>query len=383
MNILEDSDFVYALGNFMADGSFYVSDRDYRFEFVDGSPYKDELVYSSGHINHIKSIFERLLSKKLHEIRQRENRFVLKFRDKNLASLFIKVLKIKSGPKDYTVDIPKRYVNTPFERIFWVGYLDGDGSIARDSRRIALESVSSKLINSFASYLEKQGIFYSKYKSKRADHFSYVVLIKTVSFRDFASKIGFYHPLKLKLLNEKLEKKDSFITNEPLNYEKILIDGNIIDYLKIFDDSVFIENGIDILRKYGYKKYHGQNVKLSDVASLMTQINKSKIEILKEINNYRFKKSKGSTNSVILPLYLDPILLKIARFIRIRPGNISFSKRYTESFNENFDQLLKDFKTIFDIDPKYTSKSEPLFCSGVLSDFFNSFIINKSKTIKT
>ena len=65
MNILEDSDFVYALGNFMADGSFYVSDRDYRFEFVDGSPYKDELVYSSGHINHIKSIFERLLSKKL------------------------------------------------------------------------------------------------------------------------------------------------------------------------------------------------------------------------------------------------------------------------------------------------------------------------------
>ena len=383
MDILDNPDFVYALGNFMADGSFYGSEGNYRFEFVDGSPYKKELNYSLEHISKIKKIFEQLTNKKLPEIRKRENRFVLSFRNKDLASLFMNSLGIKPGPKDYIVDIPHLYINTHLEKLFWIGYLDGDGSIARKSRRIALESVSSKIIESFAKYLKRQGILFSKYESKRGDHFSYVVLIKSVSFRDFAHRIGFSHPLKARLLEEKLKKKDSFVNNEPLNYERFLINGKFIDYTKIFDDSVFIENGIAILRKCGFNKYHSPNVKLSKISSFMAQEGKDKIEILKEINNYRFKKSKGSMNSVTLPLYFDPLLLKFAKFIRIRHGNVSFSKRYTKSFDENFEQLLKEFELIFNISPKFTGKNEPIFCSGVLSSFFNSFIINKSKTIKT
>ncbi len=383
MDVLDNPDFVYALGNFMADGCFYGSEGNYRFEFVDGSPYKNELNYSFKHISHIKNIFEKITNKKLPVVRQRENRFVLSFRNKELASLFINSLGIKPGPKDYIVDIPSRYKNTKFERLFWIGYLDGDGSIARKSRRIALESVSSKIIESFANYLKKQGIFFSKYKSKRADHFSYVVLIRSISFRDFANKIGFSHPLKSKLLAEKLKIKDFYISNSEPVYGHLLLKNKLIDYTAIFSDSIFIENGILLLRKYGYSKYHYPNVKLSEIVKIMNQAGKDKVEILREIVHFRFKKSKGSKHSVTLPPIFDNRLLKFAKFIRIKNGSISFSKRYTQSFGENFKVLINDFQEMFDISPKYTSKGELLFCSGVLTDFFNSFITNQSKTIKT
>lgn len=383
MNILYNPDFVYALGNFMADGSFYGREGDYRFEFVDGSPYKKELNYSYKHISIIKNIFEQLTNKKLPAIRQRENRFVLSFRNKDLAFLFINSLGIKPGPKDYTVDIPKLYLGKPLERLFWIGYLDGDGSIARNSKRIALESVSPKIMESFANYLKKQGIFFSEYTSKREDHFSYVILIRSVSFRDFAEKVGFSHPLKSKLLIEKLKVKDFYITNPEPTYKNLLLKGKLIDYTRLFDNSIFIENGLKIFRKYGYNKYHHSNVRFSEIISIMAQAGKDRLEILKEIANFRFKKSKGSKNSVTLPLLFEDKLLKFAKFIRIKSGQVSFSKRYTESFGEDFKILINDFQKMFDIFPKYTSKGELLFCSGVLSDFFKSFIINKSKAIKT
>lgn len=383
MNILNDQEFIYALGNFMADGSFYISDRGTRFEFVDGSPYKKELLFSLQHINHIKSIFERLLLKKLPPIAKRGNKYVLKFRSQELSAIFINELKIKPGPKDSIVNIPLLYKNTKLEKIFWIGYLDGDGSIARNSRRIALESTSSKLINSFGDYLKQQKIFYSKYCSKRGDHFSYVILIKTVSFRDFSNKIGFKHPLKAMLLQKKLRDKDFFVNNEMVNYKKYIIDKNLIDYTKIFDESIFLENGLALMRRYGYNKYHIKNIRLKEIVSLLNHSGKNKIEILKEINNYRFKKSKGSMNSIRLPLYFNKDLLEIAKLIRIKVGGISLSKRYTESFNKNFENILNKIETTFDISPKYTSKKEPLFCSGVLSDFFNSLVIDKSKAIKS
>ena len=383
MDILNNPDFAYALGNFMADGSFYGSEGNYRFEFSDGSPYKNELNYSLEHISKIKNIFEQLTNKKLPEIRKRENRFVLSFRNKDLAYLFINSLNIKPGPKDYIVDMPEQYLGTALERLFWIGYLDGDGSIARKSRRVALESVSSKIMKSFANYLKKQGMFFSEYKSQRGDHFSYVILIKSISFRDFAEKIGFLHPLKSKLLAEKLKLKDFYVTNPEPIYKNFLIKDNLIDYTLIFDNSVFIENGAKILRKYDHKGYHYPNTKLLEVISVMERAGKDKAEILKEINHFRFKKSKGSKNSVTLPLVFDNQLLKFAKFVRIKSGSISFSKRYSQSFGQDFRILVNDFQKIFDITPKYTSKGELLFCSGVLSDFFGKFIITKSKTIKT
>lgn len=145
---------------------------------------------------------EKSLNKSLPDLRQRGNRFVLSFRNRELVSLFLTTFKFSSGDKSKTIDIPQFYKDTELERSFWQGYLDGDGSIARNSRRIAVESMSNKIMLSFAIYLNKNKINFSSYNSKRFNEFSHVILIRSVSFRDFAEKVGFLHPLKVRLLKE-------------------------------------------------------------------------------------------------------------------------------------------------------------------------------------
>lgn len=377
---INNSDFAYFVGNFMADGSFYATKRgnnlSYRFEFVDGSPYSSELKYSLKHILKIKNFVESILEKSLGNVRKRGNKFVLSFRSKILSDLFMSVLKLSSGDKSKLVDIPLIYKNTKYEKYFWRGYLDGDGSIARQSKKVSLESMSSKLIDSFSEYLNKSGILHSKYKSKRGKMFSYVVVIRSVSFRDFAEKVGFCHPLKLKLLHEKLNLKDFFVNNS-LNLNGFIWEG-LIDYTQIFDDSIFIENGKELLNKYGGISKMS-NVQFHRFSSFIKNNAVSKNKLLLEINNLRFKKSKGSTNSVKLPLILDNELLRIAKYVRIRAGGITFSKRYIESFNDNFESILKITEDLFDIKPKYSCKNEPLFCSGVLADFFNKILEENKK----
>ncbi len=67
-------------------------------------------------------------------------------------------------------------------------------------------------------------------------------------------------------------------------------------------------------------------------------------------------------------------VLRIAKFVRLRVGGISFSKAYTESFGESFEEILRITEDVFDIKPRYTCKNEPIFCSGVLRDFFDAII---------
>lgn len=372
---INSSDFAYFLGNFMADGSFYQTKRkdniQYRFEFVDGSPYAKELKYSLKHILKIKQFVESILKKSLGKIRKRENRYILSFRSKVLSDLFLNNLKMSSGDKSKIVDLHKIYKNTKYEKDFWIGYLDGDGSISRQYKKISLESMSHKLIDSFSGYLNKNNILHSKYKSKRGEDFSYVVVIRSVSFKDFVEKIGFSHPLKAKLLREKLKLREFFIKNS-VDIDKFMAD-DLIDYTKIFGDLIFIENGRELLIKYD-KISKRQNVRFSSIISLINNNKISKKGLLLEVNNYRFKKSKGSTNSVKLPLISNEDLSRIAKYVRIRAGGISFSKRYIESFNENFNEIIGLTEKIFDIKPKYTCKKEPLFCSGVLADFFSKII---------
>lgn len=365
---INSNDFAYFLGNFMADGSFYKTKRKnnigYRFEFVDGSPYNKELKYSLEHIIKIKKLVETFIEKKLGSIRKRGNRFVLSFRSKSLTELFLKNLKLSAGDKSRIVDIPTIYKNTKYEKYFWIGYLDGDGSISRKNKKISLESMSHKLIDSFSEYLNKNNIFHSKYKSKRGKDFSYVIVIRSISFKDFAKKIGFFHPLKNKLLQEKLHLREFFVNNS-LEINRFITNG-LIDYTKFFDNSIFIVQGNEIITN----KQNTKNISFNKIVSVLESKGKSKEEILTELSKYRLKKSKGSTNSVKLPLIANKDLSRIAKYIRIRSGGISFSKRYINSFNDNFDYVIKTTERLFDIKPKYTSKNEPIFCSGVLADFF-------------
>ena len=370
MKSVFDHDFAYLIGNFMADGSFYISGKDPRFEFVDGSPYENELIFSLKHIQRIRKTLELFLDIKLPKIIKKKNKFILKFRNKKLAGLFVEKFGFSPGKKYKTINIPHFYLNSDYEKDFWIGFLDGDGSIARKSRKLSLESMSNLIIESFSTYLNKNNIFFSKYISKRGNDQSYVIVIKSVSFRDFASKIGFRHPLKSKLLFEKLKDKDFYTENELSKVRK----NDLINYVNFFDDSVFVEGGRKLLLKYGYNKSSRNNVKFNEIVLFFKSKGINDEKICMEIIKFRFKKSKGSVNSIKLPLRFNNSLIKIARFVRIRNGGITFSKRYIESFNGDYDDIIKTTSEIFDIEPKFTHKNEPIFCSGVLSDFFNKII---------
>lgn len=369
-----NKEFAYLIGNFSADGSFYLSGRTPRFEFVDGSPYEGELKYSFEHLCKIKKILESFLGKKLPPIIKKDKKYILKFRNSQLSNIFLQKFKFVCGKKYDTIDIPLIYKDTKYEKYFWIGYLDGDGSIARKSRKLSVESMSKKIIDSFSDYLTKKSILFSKYESKRLKENSHVIVIRSVSFRDFAREIGFDHPLKSRLLKQKLKDKDFYVMNKVL-YN---LDNKLIDYTKFFNDSVFVENGRNLLIKYGYTKYSRQNIKFNELVNFLAKKNLSKREILQEFMGLRFKKSKGSINSVKLPIYFNDDLFRISKYVRIRNGSISFSKKYTESFNENFIEIVKLTEEMFNIPPKFTCKNEPLFCSGVLSDFFNNLINKES-----
>lgn len=370
MKSVFNHDFAYLIGNFMADGSFYISGKAPRFEFVDGSTYKNELIFSLKHIQKIRKILELFLDTKLPKIIKRGNKFILRFRSKELVKLFVEKFGFSPGKKYKTIDIPTIYLNSDYEKDFWIGFLDGDGSIARKSRKLSLESMSSLIIESFSAYLNKKNILFSKYTSKRGNGQSHVIVIRSVSFRDFAKQIGFRHPLKSKLLYDKLKDKDFYVKNEVYG----LNNGDAINYIDFFDKTIFLEEGRKLLLKYGCNKYSRDNIKLNDIILFLKGKELDDKKICGEIVGFRFKKSKGSVNSVMLPLNFDMDIFKMAKFVRVRNGGISFSRRYIESYNENFESIVKMTSKVFDILPKYTCKDEPIFCSGVLSDFFNKII---------
>ena len=106
------------------------------------------------------------LNTKLPKIVKRGNKFTLKFRSNKLARLFVEKFDLSPGKKYKTIDIPSIYIDSKCEKDFWVGFLDGDGSIARKSRKLSLESMGSFIIDSFSVYLNKKNILFSKYTCK-------------------------------------------------------------------------------------------------------------------------------------------------------------------------------------------------------------------------
>jgi hypothetical protein len=153
-SIIMTNDFAHFLGFFAADGSFYMDGRNTRFEFSDGSSVKDDLHYSKAFLEYVRKKVGVWLEKNMPPLRKRGNRYVLSFRSKTMESLFIK-LGFNSGYKTDSIRLPKIYRKTKLERYFWIGVLDGDGMIARNSRKLSLESISENLIKDFCNYLRK------------------------------------------------------------------------------------------------------------------------------------------------------------------------------------------------------------------------------------
>lgn len=359
-------EFAYFMGFFAADGSFYSDGRNTRFEFVDGTSVIDELKYSKDFITITKIYLEQLLNKELPNLRKRNNKYVLQFRSKKLDDLFRKIGYLP-GPKTFTINIPSFYVGTHLEKSFWVGIMDGDGMVARDNKKISLESVSRELISSFKLFLDKNGVVY-KFRVRRSKigTMVYGVYINSLFFNTFLNLLPFQHPRK-KLWCERLLIKKDFYINNSFDYRNILFDNKVINYFKIFEKGdIFVVNGCKLLNKNLKRKN-------SELFSLKNELNAKDyddLEIMYKLKSFRFKAGKGSIKSVRKPLKFNDDLNLVSKYVRVVDGGLRISTQYIEAHNENADKIISNIVKVFDIRPSRTGKGEYIFSSVVLNKFF-------------
>lgn len=366
-------DFAHLLGFFSADGSFYKDGRCTRFEFVDGTSVIQELKYSEEFISKIKFYLEQLLNKELPKLRKRNNKYVLQFRSIHLDVLFRK-LGYFPGSKTFIIDIPEFYVGTRFEKYFWSGFMDGDGMVARDNKKISLESVSYKLIKSFRLFLNKNKIFY-KYRIRKTilANTVYGVYINTLVLRKFIDLIPFEHPRKKLWVNNHLLKKDFYVHNS-IKYKKYLINNNVINYFEIFNKGdVFVVNGCNLINNVSKRK----NIELFNLKEKLYALGYANLEIISKLKYFRFKAGKGSTNSVQKPFVFEDKLKLILKYVRVVDGGLRISKQYIDANGENPEKIIFIISKMFDIEPHITSKGECIFSSVVLNKLFRAFIIRE------
>jgi len=327
-------------------------------------------------------ILEELLDKKLPDLRRRGNQYIIVFRSKRLEKIFQAYFGFKPGNKTFSIDIPSRYKDTYLEDYFWLGVMDGDGMVARNSRKIVLESGSANLISSFERFLKNKEIIFQIDKRRLNKNTFFRVSIKSSNFKGYCKKVGFFHPRKRLWLLNHLKLNDYYKDNK-VDVKEYLLEGKMINYEKIFGLSrVVIIDGKSLLKKYNLKYKGNENRRLSEILQKFESINFSKESLFKILSKHRWKMSKGSTNSIRMPLFFDEDIVKIAKFIRLRGGSVGLSNQYIRSLNQNPNMIIKNLEKIFDIKSKYTSRGEPIFCSGVLEVFFSKIIkINKKEYI--
>ena len=377
-SLIKSPKFAYFYGYFVADGSFYEDSSGTRFEFSDGTSVEEELKYSSEFLTNIKKMVEGFLNKTLPNLRRKGNRFVLSFRSKDLDFIFRKCFNLKPGIKSFSVNLPAFYTRNSVEKYFWLGVMDGDGMVARKNRKISLEIGSLDLYTSFKDFLNREKIIFRDKRRLVGKNKFFGVDIKTTFFKDYCSKLGFLHPRKRLWLLKHLKKIDFYRTNL-VDIQNFTLKKNIINYAKIFDsDRIMIVNGKNLLIDYGFKHRGRKNRRFTEILEKFDANNFPKIDLFEKLSKYRWKMSKGSTNSVRMPLYFNKCILDVANFIRIQEGSVRIPRNYIKSFNINPQVIIKKIEKVFDIKPKYTSKKEPIFCSGVLKVFFSK-IINKSE----
>jgi len=365
--------FAYLFGYFAADGSFYKDFSGERFEFVDGFSIKNEQCYSLKFIESIQRILLELFEIKAH-IRKRQNKYVLSFRNKKLANLFKNEIGQKTGDKSKTINLPSFYYKTNLEKFFWLGFMDGDGCVPRKGRKIALECASKKIIVSFKSFLKRNQVNANYFERKLNNRTYYGVRISSAFFTKYANVLGFLHPRKKLWLNSQI-KNNFYVCNSP-NIEKFLTKNNYLNYLQIFNPrKVYIVNSKPLLERYGTKCNQSKNKKLKEILDVLLQQGFKNKKILKILSNYRWKMGKGTNVSIRLPLKNNSKLIAITSFVRIRNGGIILSKQYIKVFNKNPNKIIRTCENLFNIRAKWTSKKEPLFCSGVLKLLFSKITI--------
>ncbi|MFH1240579.1 MAG: LAGLIDADG family homing endonuclease [Candidatus Diapherotrites archaeon] len=219
----------YFSGAAMGDGGF--SNNQY-WVIVDGGT-DDDLPYSKEYLikirNSIKTSYNINFSNK--NPRKREQRLELWVSNRWFGRFINFWFGLPFGKKTNRIEKPKIF-NLSKKALqlyayFWRGMFDTDGHCSSLGKNISLVSATKKLIDECEKDLHKLNIKTSKIKRKiKFD--SYLITIRSESYRCFAEKIGFSHPRKLKNMLEMLTVQGSFLKSLGLKKENIVF-GKFFD----------------------------------------------------------------------------------------------------------------------------------------------------------
>ncbi|MFH0986538.1 MAG: LAGLIDADG family homing endonuclease [Candidatus Micrarchaeota archaeon] len=377
-----DKELVYLAGVWAGDGCFYKTGNSLRVEFTDGTSVEKEIKYSYEFLDEIRKIIKRHFNKDT-KIFRRNNRLIIQFRDKKFFD-FLLYVGFKPGEKSKTVDISNKIKGSELEKHFWMGVLDTDGMIGRNTKKITLTSISEKLCKNFSIFLDKNKIrnkifeFTSKTGYTNPSK-AYVVQIDSPFIRIFSEVMTFNHPRKRRWLLNHL-KKEFYVQNESI-INDFLLDGNIIDYARIFDNKIYVVNGYDLAKRFNIdliKRWTTKNAPFVELFEAAHEKGVSKTKFYFELSKYRIKMSKGSTNSVLIPLKTNSKIENLCKMVRLTCGGIKIPREFAKTSGCNTDILINNAKDIFDLNPKTTSAGEIIFCSGVLNQIFSKFIKRKN-----
>lgn len=262
LNDLFDKKIIYLVGCSFGDG--HINKDGKRWTLVDGS--SKEVDYSKKFIMNLTILLKNYLSK--WEIREFETKYALRVNNK----LFCRFLNFFFGlpfgkKKEVVLEKPKifNFNNQYFEKYFWRGYYDTDGSV-NNQGAVDFCSNDQNIISQCIKYLTDISI--GSKKTKRG-------LTIGMPYLNKFSCIGFAHSRKQKELLKILKRGSKYIDI------KIRKDRNIDKRLKKIYKSLRIDNNYRV-------RIHSRNLKESGV-------NENEVRrIVKELFNYDFK--KGSKN---------------------------------------------------------------------------------------
>lgn len=303
--------------------------------FGDGAIDKEDFIaIYDGHRNRRKNKESKLFLEKINKSatefglkgsvrkHKRINMYGLQFTNKWFVRYFTFISGLPSGKKENLTVPPfiKKYKE--YEKYFWRGLLDTDGSINFKPNSVNISSCCKMFMLEFTNFLRINNIGYRTYKLENKKGIWYQVQILAPEIGKFSELVGSSHPRKQKTLSKILKQRSFTIGCFGLNK--------------------------NLLTKEGFFDH----------------------KLIKSIERKKIKLPKRPTKD----------LLYIARFVRPKAYAIRLYRKDKEVIlnNKQLNYLASRVERFFNIKRK-TEKKNFIFYSYTLSKFFSTFFLYKRR----
>lgn len=205
LNELNNKKLAYFVGCSIGDGELNTANH---WTLVDGD--SNDLNSSLQFIENLKKLSSELFNLEFTEKnpRLRGNKYEFWISNKSLCRFLNFFFGLPYGKKKNKIEKPKIFDifqnNGHLSKFFWMGMFDTDGCCEKNGYRITLSSATYKIVKACKCDLKNMGLD-SKIRVVKSTGVN-LLNIDSTSFKTFGNQIGFLHPRKMKIYQNKLIK---------------------------------------------------------------------------------------------------------------------------------------------------------------------------------